>query len=164
METKSYTTINRVKAGWPSGPWDGEPDKVQWPDAATGLPCLVVRNGITGILCGYVGVAPGHPLYGKGYHDVGVDVSVHGDLTFADKCNPLEKEDEGICHVAGPGEPEHVWWFGFDCGHLRDAPPFDPFKFDFGCATTYKTLAFVQDECASLAAQLHLGHVVSLGP
>jgi hypothetical protein len=54
------------KEDFPAGPWMGEPDKKQWPDPATKLPCLIVRNAM-GALCGYVGVTEGHPLYGKKY-------------------------------------------------------------------------------------------------
>jgi hypothetical protein len=39
------------KSWWPRGPWDDEPDKVQWPDEATGLPCMVKR-GPVGSFCG----------------------------------------------------------------------------------------------------------------
>jgi hypothetical protein len=60
MRTKTETF--RDKAAFGPGPWQEEPDKIQWLDDATGLPCLVVRND-WGTLCGYVGVGPGHPLY-----------------------------------------------------------------------------------------------------
>lgn len=64
MKTIEYTTID--KSTWGPGPWQEEPDKIQYVDEATGLPCLIVRNGPTiGALCGYVGVLPGHPLHGK---------------------------------------------------------------------------------------------------
>ena len=52
METKTYTTIDRAALGWPAGPWDGEPDKVQWPDAATGLPWRVPSNEGLGVVRG----------------------------------------------------------------------------------------------------------------
>jgi hypothetical protein len=54
------------KSEWARGPWDTEPDKAQWQDRATGLPCLIVRSRI-GALFGYVGVLPGHPLHGVEY-------------------------------------------------------------------------------------------------
>ena len=159
MKTKTYSTIDRAALGWPAGPWDGEPDKVQWPDEATGLPCLAVRNPRAGYWCGYVGVPPGHPLHGKDYSEV--DFEVHGGLTFADECTPGENEAQGICHVPEPGEPDHVWWLGFDCAHAWDFSPQDrkladergyPFLIMDG--EQYRTLAYVQQECASLAAQI----------
>ena len=58
------------KSLWREGPWQAEPDKKQWHDDETGMACLIVR-GPSGAWCGYVGVAPGHPLYGKGYSEDG---------------------------------------------------------------------------------------------
>lgn len=159
MEAKTYTTIDRAALGWPAGPWDSEPDKLQWPDAATGLPCLAVRHPFRGHWCGYVGVADGHPWYGKKWYDV--DAAVHGGLTFASRCQPGEDESRGVCHIPEPGEPDHVWWFGFDCAHSGDRSPQDehyaltrgyPFTAHHG--ETYKPLAYVQRECADLAAQV----------
>lgn len=83
---------NQPRDGWPSGPWDDEPDKVEYVDEATGLPALIVRNGV-GALCGYVGVPPGHPAHGQHYDRV--DANVHGGLTFAGGCHQAtEKEWE----------------------------------------------------------------------
>ena len=80
------------KAEWPHGPWTDEPDKVQWIDEATGLDCLIVRNG-SGALCGYVGVAPEHPLHGVDYDDDACPrFDVHGGLTFADSCTEPTRE------------------------------------------------------------------------
>ncbi len=158
METKQYTTIDRVAAGWPSGEWDGEPDKVQWPDAATGLPCLAVRHPHYGSWCGYVGVAESHPLHSKSYEEP--DVRVHGGLTFADKCMDTDDESQRVCHVPSPGEPDNIWWFGFDCGHSGDCSPQDHknavrgYPFSIRADEQYRTLAYVQNECASLAEQL----------
>ncbi len=47
------------KSEWGPGPWQDEPDKAQWLDAGSRLPCLIVR-GPVGALCGYVGLPPGH--------------------------------------------------------------------------------------------------------
>ena len=158
MEAKTYTTIDRAALGWPAGPWDSEPDKVQWSDAATGLPCLAVRHPRSGHWCGYVGVAEGHPWYGKGYDDV--DATAHGGLTFADKLQPSHDESRGICHVPAPGEPDHVWWLGFDCHHCGDRSPQDEayaktrgYPFTAYSGETYKPLTYVETECALLAGQ-----------
>lgn len=159
MQAKSYTTIDRDSLGWPAGEWDGEPDKVQWPDAATGLPCIAVRNPRRGHWCGYVGVPPEHPLHGAGYVDVALDA--HGGITYADACQPEDDESQGICHTPDPGEPDHVWWFGFDCAHSGDWSPADAvhamrrgYPFSRMAYETYRTLAYVQSECESLAMQL----------
>jgi hypothetical protein len=161
METKTYTTLDRAALGWPTGPWDGEPDKVQWPDEATGLPCLAVRHKRLGHWCGYVGVAEGHPWYRVDYDDTGVDVDVHGGLTFAEMCLPDADESRDICHVPAAGEPDHVWWLGFDCAHGRDWSPGDAARAgEEDCPWTrfvvqeYRTLGYVQQQCAKLAAQI----------
>lgn len=159
METKTYTTIDRVAAGWPSGEWDSEPDKMQWPDEATGLPCLAVRNSRSGNWCGYVGVAPGHPLHGKDYDEA--DIEVHGGLTFAGGCSHGADESVGICHTPGRGEPDTVWWLGFDCHHAWDFTPLDVkyanergYPFTIRDDEHYRTLDYVRQECARLAAQV----------
>ena len=135
------------------GPWADEPDKVQWVDKATGLDCLIVRNGV-GALCGYVGLPPGHPLHGKDYgeaHDL-ADINVHGGLTFANACNESAKDGHGICHVPFPGRPADVWWLGFDCAHYMDLSP--RYTHLVGETGTYRDVAYVRAECASLAGQL----------
>ena len=119
MKTAVWITI--AKTAWGPGAWQEEPDKKQWPDAATGLPCLAVRHPEYGHWCGYVGVPEGHPSFGAPYDTP--DVEVHGSLTFANRCRPGEDEAHGICHRPEPGEPDHVWWLGFDCGHIWDLQP-----------------------------------------
>ena len=59
--------IFRDRRNWAAGPWDREPDRKEWRHE-TGIPCLIVR-GPMGALCGYAGVAPGHPWHGKDYSD-----------------------------------------------------------------------------------------------
>jgi hypothetical protein len=143
--------VDRV--GWHPGPWDGEPDRVEW--RAHGFPCLIVRNS-SGALCGYVGLPPGHQLHGADYGDA--EVSVHGGLTYANKCAGK------ICHVAKPGEPDDVWWLGFDCQHYGDIAPghvafmrsrgySDSFE-SSSLGESYKTIGFVTSEVESLAEQL----------
>lgn len=154
METKTYTTLNR--SNWARDPqWDNEPDKVQWADEATGLPCIAVRHFLFGHWCGYVGVDGSHALHDK-HHDV-PEVSVHGGLTYSGACDPCADEAEGICYVPSEGEPDHVWWFGFDCAHYCDFSPLHKryknvsYYFRSG-DPSYRTLEYVQAECRSLAA------------
>jgi len=84
--------------------------------------------------------------------DDGPDVDVHGGLTYSGRCSGH------ICHVAQPGEPDDVWWFGFDCGHFLDVlPAMDARSRQYGLGTTrgtYKTLDYVQAETNQLAEQL----------
>ena len=161
MEIRAYTIVDRT--GWRSGEWDAEPDKLQWPDEATGLPCLVVRHPRLGHLCGYVGVAPGHPLHGQPYQAIEADIEVYGGLTYSEGCEAGEPEAEAICHVPGPGEPGDVHWFGFDCAHAGDHTPGlhrTDYPGEIGRLLkltrhdTYRALAYVKAECARLAKQL----------
>ncbi len=145
MEYKEYRN-DRSANNWPTGQWDHEPDKVQFEDDATKLPCLIVRN-YSGALCGYVGVPKGHRYYGVRYDDV--DVDVHGGLTFADKCSPGAEEGHDICHLPSPGESDDVWWLGFDCAHYMDYCPRLPVA-----EGHYRDVYYVKQECQKLAAQL----------
>jgi hypothetical protein len=149
MERIEYRGV-RDRSKWGSGPWDNEPDKIQWQDAETGLPCLIVRNHY-GALCGYVGVSEGHPYYKKGYDDC--PVGVYGGLTYAAGCMEDVSEKEAICHIPGKGEPDHVWWLGFDCLHYMDYGPAYP-QNHFRKQGDYRPVAFVEEQCRHLAQQL----------
>ena len=169
METLQYTWID--KSGWVAGPWQTEPDKVQWADPATGMPCLIVRSVASGALCGYVGVEKPHPFYGEG--DIFADgvsaLEVNGGVTFVGPCQTGIEVDRGICHIPGEGETEDVWWIGFDCAHGWDISPYiNTILARYSIATlsertldlpdpwnpTYKTVAFVTQEVERLALQL----------
>lgn len=130
-------------AAWGQGPWDDEPDRVDFEHA--GRRCLMLRNLRLGHWCGYVAVPPGHPYYGKDYD--GLDVEVHGGLTYADACAG------DICHKAKPGEPDDLWWLGFDCGHFLDLVPFRHDS-DLPEKEIYRDVAYVRAECERLAEQL----------
>src|SRR5207247_1696575 len=121
MTERTYIDPDCDRSGWGEGPWDDEPDKVQWIDEATGLDCLAVRHPEHGNWCGYVGVAPGHPLHGAPYDEVYADV--HGGLTFSDACQEHENPAQGVCHVPFGDRPADVWWLGFDCAHHMDLAP-----------------------------------------
>lgn len=151
MKTLEWRT--RDKTTWGPGSCCQEPDKRQWQDEATGLPCLIVR-GPVGALCGYVGVQAGSPLFGLGYDDCPIKQHPHGGLTFADSCQLGEAEDEGICHIPGEGEPDHVWWFGFDCAHGGDFYPGCPIKIPGLASGVYRDFAYVEAEVRELAKQL----------
>lgn len=169
-DTKTYTTIE--KDNWGDGPWQAEPDKIQWVDEATDLDCLIVRNRL-GALCGYVGVPPEHPWHRKDYSDkvvAGGDewdgridgiIDVHGGLTYADACQKDADEAEGICHVPLPGRSPDMWWFGFDCAHSHDVVPWvDARDRESGreplgsWGDAYRTVSYVRGQCARLAQQL----------
>jgi hypothetical protein len=149
MKTKEYTTI--YKSNWSFGPWQNEPDKVQWQDQTTGLPCLAVRNPYFGHWCGYVGVNENHKYFNANWDEISVDV--HGGPTFSDFCQPTETEESGICHLPGEGEPDRVWWIGFDCNHSFDYAP-APMGGRFQSSRNYKSLIYVKEQCEKLALQL----------
>lgn len=143
--------VTEDKTTWGDGPWQQEPDRKEWKDAATGLSCLAHRNMRGGNWCGYVAVPPGHPAHGKNYDDVEVDV--HGGLTYGAACRGH------ICHVPQPGEPDDVWWLGFDCAHAWDIRPADQARSDLrgwgrDWDAHYCDLPYVERECAKLAQQL----------
>lgn len=223
MEALEYRVVD--KSDWARGEWDGEPDKRQWRDEATGLPCLIVR-GPAGALCGYVGVPDGHPFHGKDYgecvkgsdcnqrteektwcdHSPESVLEAHGGITFAHGCAEITREKwekwrEGMAarkkeaaqyprgdaardlkewaaciddyeawverkhartigHVPAPGEPDNVWWFGFDCAHAGDfSPSFDKISrlgdpTGWGSNNEYRNVAYVEAQCRELAGQL----------
>mgnify|MGYP001589404555 CR=1 FL=1 len=133
-----------TRTGWPAGPWDAEPDRVEWRHA--GLPCLILRN-FDGALCGYAAVPPGHPDHGRDYNDIYADV--HGGLTYAGKCAGA------ICHVPATGEPDAVHWFGFDCAHYGDFAPGHAASWrTIAPDDSYKGMAYVTAQVNGLAEQL----------
>ena len=163
MKTIEYRTVNKLT--WGRGAWEGKPDKKQFVDEATGspclatgLPCLIVRNPM-GALCGYVGVPEGHPFYEKDYDEV--EASVHGGLTFASFCQEVDNPCEGVCHLVEEGEPDNVWWLGFDCNHAGDIAPGMHSRLpsylkilDRSFEESYKDMTYVEAEVKELAAQV----------
>ncbi len=105
-----------------------------------GLPCLI-RTNQWGAWCGYVAVPPEHPWYGKSWGDI--DADVHGGGTYAETCNDI------VCHVAVTGEPDNVWWIGFDCAHAGDLVPGLPHMPD----DVYRDRGYVVSQVERLASQ-----------
>lgn len=100
-----------LMGAWPSGPWDSEPDRIEWIHKS-GAPLLMTRN-CQGAWCGYVGLLPGHPNYGYGVGDL--DAAVHGGITYAGG------DHSRFYHPEARGRD--VWWVGFDCTHGFDLAP-----------------------------------------
>ena len=169
MAVREWTHADKTK--WGDGPWNSEPDKVQWIDEATGLDCLIHRAPL-GHWCGYVGVAEGHPFFGKDYgqcaqptpceeswcqHSPAAVLNPHGGITYAAFCQETGGESHGICHVPEDGRPHRVWWLGFDCAHLGDYSP-GMSQYSAGRQAVrgeiYKDRAYVEGEVRQLAQHL----------
>lgn len=156
MKEIIFTNPNRPKS-MPDGVWSSEPDKVQWLDKETNLPCLARRGG-GGAWCGYVGVDNKHSLYGKHHDDIRLEFPYqkHGGLSFSGKC---QEREGGICHVVEAGENDDVWWLGFACVAEGDAAPFwdgsmETVMMNFvgdDSGYPYRTLEYTRAETVELA-------------
>ena len=146
---------------WPSGPWDDEPDKIQFEEPETGLPAIARRNQ-QGAWCGYVAVSEGHPWYGADYwadehldKDIVEIVDVHGGVTYAGATQGKDSVLPNVQQLSlSPSDEkcEGLWWFGFDCAHYGDTSP--AYDWSFGGEYTYRTLDFVKAEITKLARQV----------
>lgn len=154
----AFSTRTSNKRTWPDGPWQSEPDEINWLDKKSRLWCRIKRNRI-GALCGYVRIAKKHPCYGKSYNgaedyynltegqiwwrkyvkrDVKYFVSeirVHGGLTFANYW------DGGF-------------WFGFDCAHAGDFCPKIDDVVPGMIGNVYRDISYVKVQTTNLARKL----------
>jgi hypothetical protein len=144
-----------------------EPNFKRWRDPATGLVCMAIRNLYSGSLCGYVRVPHsnlrtrlaksertiqsrwrGRVVRACAYNHSAVrGIRVHGGLTFS-----------GRFHRQGHSQG---YWLGFDCAHYGDMSPglitrmaAAGVSSAFMNEGVYRTLAFVENECAGMARQL----------
>jgi hypothetical protein len=129
------------RTGWPPGPWDDEPDRIEW-RTQQGFPAMIIRNASMGNLCGYVGIPSDHPA-----REHAEDFRVHGGVTYAAPCAGH------ICHVPEPGASDDVFWLGFDCGHWEDVWPGQPVVPLRHREAVYRDVAYVRAECEALAAE-----------
>lgn len=154
------------------GPARGEADKVAWQDRATGLECIIMRDPKAGNLRGFVGLPPGHPLFGYKHCAIPADVGieVHGGLTYSAACDVsadrLGREARSICHVTVVVKKESyatshrpvddAWWFGFECNLPQDLLPdvHQRINESDGPRRTYRDDEYVANEVLNLAAQL----------
>lgn len=141
------------KSKWGPGPWQSEPDDLDWIDEDTGFSCEIHRNG-SGALCGYVSIPESHPYFGSKYDDLHY-IDVHGGLTFSSAA--VRKSD--VEKLANPDDTTPRFQkFGFDCAHSGDYSPryvewgIRSFSRDEG---GYRTLQYVQGHCRKLAAQFY---------
>ena len=130
--------INRTN--WPAGPWDDEPDTLEFIDDFTGMECEIKRN-FMGSLCGYVGIAPEHPYYGKTYSDPLLKkLDMHDGLTCSRRLN-------------------NKFWIELNCGHHGDLHPSQASMPTAPKNVTYKDIAYVKRELEHLAFNLHLAQL-----
>ena len=132
----------KMKLYFAHRPWEEEPDRAEWVHE-NGLKCRIVRNPITGTLCGYVGVPKGNKFFGVDYDSGEVNDlnEIHGGLTYS------EMGDDGY------------WYFGFDTAHSDDFLPkivehlIEAGKKDFAFyqSCDYKTWEYVCREIDYLA-------------
>jgi hypothetical protein len=125
--------IGDDKSKWGPGPWQAEPDSLEWTDEATGFQCKIKRNGL-GALCGYVGVPDPDGVYNASYNELENIVSCHGGLT---------------CGYQRDG----TTWLGFDCCHAGDLVPEMNFL-GIAPGQDYRDIAYVKSEVETLAKQL----------
>lgn len=128
------------------GPWHDGPNHLAFEHA--GMPCIIHR-GPVGAWCGYVAVPPGHPWHGKEMFDDALDARAHGGVTYTNTCSGE------VCHVAKPGEPDDVWWIGFDCAHSGDLSPSDTRLYGFSYGV-YRDQRYVTEQTKDLAEQARL--------
>ena len=122
------------RTGWLSGVWDHEPDFEAWADKDTGLRCAAMRHWKFGHWCGYVAVAPGHPLYGRDYMNL---EGVAG----------LEK----VTYSSRP-DGSDLFWFGFNFARKSDFMP--GYLREDRRDATYRTLPEAKAACVDLALAL----------
>jgi hypothetical protein len=140
-------------------PWENEPDNAEW-ENEVGYKCRIVRNEITGVLLGYVGIPKEHKFWGlghEGHNDEVDDISyhVHGGLTYSDM------GDDGY------------WYFGFDTNHGDDFAPkmveywfergYKDLQMKYSDSMKYKTWEFVDNEIHWLGKRLWAYEQYSIG-
>lgn len=135
----------------------------------------VVLMGSLGHRCGYVGVPANHPLHGVEYSDASPAVQFPRDesigkrgvipLLCADPELPASLDvvfdvHGGLTYSGGsesyPVASDGLWWFGYDCGHVGDAPaPGSRMaSYGIGMGDVHRDLDYCSAECESLASQL----------
>ena len=114
-----------------------------------GLRAVVVMTSM-GHRCGYVGVPKNHPLSEKHYNDLSDPYpDVHGGLTYSNRSPEYPVESD-------------LWWFGYDCAHLWDAPSTQyleehPDTHGFiEMGAIHRSLNYCISNCESLASQLNV--------
>lgn len=136
MASKKVIRTNpKERKGWRPGPWDSEPDYMEF--EFLGFLCIMRRNMNFGNWCGYIRVPRLHPWYATS-DESELNVPVHGGVTYAGPCFIGDDVDETT-------DPEYIL-IGFDCAHAGDVMP----GYRIGGAGTYKDINFVSNELRNL--------------
>ena len=151
------TQVFHVPARHPSGdgPWQQEPDKLAWVDAATGLPCTILRQE-DGVLGGYTGISPHGGLdYAAMCEDGPAEITI---------CHPISashraRKRPGWSKDGDDGDDSHqpLWWFGFQCNRNHDLVPgrqVNPNDLGAENGRVYRDIAYVYSQTCRLARQL----------
>jgi hypothetical protein len=142
--TTETTEYKVDRTGWTPGPWDEEPDRLEWD--FKGILCLMRRIDM-GSWCGYIRLEQDHPWVVQSYFNI--DCEVHGGLTYAGNCpGNIDSSSE-------------EYWVGFDCLHCGDrAPGREALMRKLGSNLPdppddciYRTVAYVRIEVENLARQ-----------
>ncbi len=155
MSYKEYRDVID-KSDWGHGPWDSEPDKIEWVDPETGYDCIIRRSPL-GALCGYVGIPESHALFGLDYDDLNIDLEVHGGITWTGK---PDGDEVPIDIRLATEHPKQLWWIGFDCAHAFDLAPAMRRYTDMvttwpdDWTQVYRDMEYVRSEVLELAKQL----------
>lgn len=149
-----------MRERWPRGPWDQEPDKIEF--RHQGMACMMSRAA-SGHWCGYVAVGPHHPMHRAKLFTINRYVPFDRELNYGQMCRAH------VCHVVIDPEQEHdVFWIGFDCGSMSrgDYSPAMDVRWTEGMSTMmeigrrwgpqplYKTVANVRGQVEELAERL----------
>jgi len=145
-------TLNWIdKSAWADGEWQQEPDRIEW--VFLGFPCLITRQNESW-LCGYVGIPPSHPYYGKDREDKELkEISIHKSITFSEASHQSD-DPRAVNHQLLPTD-KNYWWIGFDCCHSKDVFPMIINFYKFPSDASYKNVEFVKTQVEFLARQLN---------
>jgi hypothetical protein len=135
------TTPAIDKSKWPDGPWQTEPDSLEFEHA--GYACQMVRNPQIGAWWAWVLLDPSHPLDGKGVRELPEELEVHGGVNVAARLS------------------DGRWMLSFDCAHLFDlCPAMLAYEIEHDLKPlasvyeTYRTFAYAKHNLKRLAEQL----------
>lgn len=129
-------TVDRTL--WPPGPWDDEPNSLDWVmSEPPHYRCLMLRNE-KGAWCGYVSLPISHPYVERCWQDAGYPpLRAPGGVNYSHR----------VQH-----DGETLWLVGFDCMHFNDGCP--GMVYQGALLGTYRDAAFVRAAVESLALQL----------